>query len=191
MELKETFGAKIVGPLADKDRIPGIDIALSDKEVWDMDGQRVEVIHTPGHTKGHCAFYFPESNAVFTGDTLFSLGCGRLFEGDAEEMYNSLARISSLPPETRVYCGHEYTQSNAKFAVAMDPSNVALIQRNEEINHLREKNMPTIPTTIGLEIATNPFLRTSDCSLRENLGFGTEASQTEIFATLRSKKDTF
>mmetsp|Transcript_35657 Transcript_35657/g.57288 ORF Transcript_35657/g.57288 Transcript_35657/m.57288 type:complete len:339 (-) Transcript_35657:271-1287(-) len=159
IELKEEFGAKIIGPAADKERIPGIDEAYADGERFDMGGEEVVVLHTPGHTSGHCAFYLPRSAAVFTGDTLFSLGCGRLFEGTAAQMHESLNKISALPKETLVYCGHEYTQSNAKFALAVDSENGDLQKRNEEISQLRRKNTPTIPTTIGLETATNPFLR--------------------------------
>eukprot|EP00466_Bigelowiella_natans_P018855 jgi/Bigna1/58347/fgenesh1_pm.78_\ len=191
IELKEEFGAKIIGPAADKERIPGIDEAYADGERFDMGGEEVVVLHTPGHTSGHCAFYLPRSAAVFTGDTLFSLGCGRLFEGTAAQMHESLNKISALPKETLVYCGHEYTQSNAKFALAVDSENGDLQKRNEEISQLRRKNTPTIPTTIGLETATNPFLRIKDENLRKNLGVKAGASDEEVFAVLRTMKDNF
>jgi len=189
-ELKAEFGAKIVGPKADENRIPGIDIALSDGDVFDMDGEEVRVIHTPGHTSGHCAFYLPQSGAVFTGDTLFSLGCGRLFEGTAAQMHESLSKLSNLPDDTRVYCGHEYTQSNAKFAVHVDPTNADLQQRVKEIDHLRSAKQPTIPTTIGLEKATNPFLRANDASIRSNLR-KVDADDVDVLGLLRSMKDNF
>ncbi|GAB5371334.1 hypothetical protein AAMO2058_001570700 [Amorphochlora amoebiformis] len=192
-ELKKDYGAQIVGPAEDKARIPGIDLALADGEVWDMKGEEVRVIHTPGHTSGHCSFYLPNSGAVFTGDTLFSLGCGRLFEGTPAQMHSSLAKISSLPESTLVFCGHEYTQSNAKFALAVDPSNPHLKARCEEIDRLRSGKQATIPTTIGLELKTNPFLRANDGAVQKGVGIGDESgkSEVEVFAAIRSKKDTF
>eukprot|EP00239_Pterosperma_sp_CCMP1384_P000354 CAMPEP_0197851166 /NCGR_PEP_ID=MMETSP1438-20131217/17429_1 /TAXON_ID=1461541 /ORGANISM="Pterosperma sp., Strain CCMP1384" /LENGTH=305 /DNA_ID=CAMNT_0043464669 /DNA_START=133 /DNA_END=1047 /DNA_ORIENTATION=- len=151
-ELKAATGAAIVGPDADKERIPGIDIALKDSEVWQFGGQEVRVMDTPGHTKGHVSFYMPQPGWVFTGDTLFALGCGRLFEGTHQQMFDSLAKLKDLPGETLVFCGHEYTASNARFCLSYDGTNEALIARSKSITQLREQGLPTIPSTIQSEI---------------------------------------
>lgn len=175
-ELKQQTGASVVGPFADKERIPSLDIALADGETWKFGEQDVSVIDTPGHTRGHIAFYLPGAQAVFTGDTLFALGCGRLFEGTAAQMWKSLSQLAELPPETKVYCGHEYTQSNARFALSVDGTNEALIERSAEIDGLRKQQLPTIPTTIQRELETNPFMR---------------AKSVTEFAKIRTAKDNF
>ncbi|GJP53275.1 hypothetical protein CLOM_g12447 [Closterium sp. NIES-68] len=191
LELKDRFGATVVGPAADRDRIPAIDVALSDGDTWQIEGLEMHVLHTPGHTRGHCALYFPSLAALFTGDTLFSLGCGRLFEGSPAQMWASLSRLAALPPDTRVYCGHEYTQANARFAMAVEPSNVALQQRTQGVTRLRSQALPTIPTTMGVEAATNPFLRPSSAEIRGALGVGSAANDVDVFAALRRMKDNF
>lgn len=192
--LRRETGARVVLAKKDVERVPGIDIAL-DIEVGE--GDRVEfgdrefrVLETPGHTRGHVAFWFPGEAALFCGDTLFSLGCGRLFEGTAEQMWASLSKLAALPPETRVYCGHEYTLSNGRFALTVDPDNPRLRARMEEVERLRREGLPTIPTTIGLELETNPFLRPFDPAIRRALGMET-ASDVEVFAELRRRKDGF
>ncbi|GAQ92721.1 Glyoxylase [Klebsormidium nitens] len=191
LELKKEFGAQVVGPAADKQRIPGIDVALAEGDTWQFGGHEMHVFDTPGHTRGHVSFYFPGSEALFTGDTLFSLGCGKLFEGTPQQMWASLSKLAALPAATRVYCGHEYTQSNARFAWAVESGNERLAQRSDEIARLRSERKPTIPTTLGLELATNPFLRPSSQEIREAVRAKPDASDAEVFAAIRRKKDSF
>ncbi|MCI4663671.1 MAG: hydroxyacylglutathione hydrolase [Neomegalonema sp.] len=182
------YNAKIAGAAADSKRLPPLDAAVTAETGWDFGGQTVEVIETPGHTIGHIAYHFPRARALFAGDTLFSLGCGRLFEGTAAQMWDSLSKLAELPPETRVYCGHEYTQNLAAFALTIDPNNPALRQRAEEVVQLRADDKPTIPTTIGKELATNPFLRAGEPSLKHALGMA-EADAAAVFAEIRRRKD--
>lgn len=190
LPLKEATGAQIVGPRADAERIPGIDLALGDGDAWTFGTQTARIFDIPGHTKGHIAFWFADSKAVFTGDTLFAMGCGRLFEGTPAQMWSSLQKLMALPPETRVYCGHEYTQSNARFAVTVEPDNADLTERAREVDRLRAEGRPTIPSTIGLERATNPFLRPTSPSLAGHVGRGTE-DPVAVFAETRRRKDSF
>lgn len=188
--LKTEFGATIVGPKADEERIPLIDIALGDGETVAVGTEIGTVIDVPGHTKGHIAFWFESSDAVFTGDTLFALGCGRMFEGTPPQFWNSLKRLSDLPDQTRIYCGHEYTQSNARFAVTVEPDNDALIARAAEIDRLRASGTPTIPSTMGIERDTNPFLRPMSLDLQRAIG--KEGSDlVDVFAETRKLKDNF
>ncbi|KAM7486789.1 hypothetical protein LguiA_002798 [Lonicera macranthoides] len=191
MELKERYGAKVIGSGVDKDRIPGIDIVLNDGDKWMFAGHEVTVIETPGHTKGHISFYFPGSGSIFTGDTLFSLSCGKLFEGTPEQMHSSLAKISTLPDDTIIYCGHEYTLSNAKFALSIEPGNKALQSYADQITHLRNKGLPTIPSTLKKEKACNPFLRTSSREIRQTLNIADTATDAEALGTIRRAKDNF
>ncbi|WP_417424306.1 hydroxyacylglutathione hydrolase [Hoeflea sp.] len=181
---------KIIGPAAEAGAIPGLTQTVDDGDTFKFAGRTVEVISTPGHTAGHVCFYIPDEKLLFAGDTLFALGCGRLFEGSPEDMFASLSRLGELPDETRVYCGHEYTQSNANFAVTVDPDNQALADRIKDIVGLRAKGLPTLPTTIGYEKRTNPFMRTSDAGIRKQLGMES-ASDVEVFAELRRRKDGF
>jgi hydroxyacylglutathione hydrolase len=148
------------------------------------------VFDIPAHTKGHIAFWFEADKAVFTGDTMFAMGCGRLFEGTPAQMWSSLSKLARLPAETRVYCGHEYTQSNGRFALSLEPENPDLVARMKEVNGLREKGLPTIPSTIGIELKTNPFLRPSSPALRKSLALES-ADVVEVFAETRRRKDTF
>lgn len=188
--LKAATGCVIVGPKADEARIPGIDIALADGENFDLGAARATVIDIPGHTKGHIAFWFAAEAAVFCGDTLFALGCGRMFEGTPPQMWHSLTRLRDLPPETRVYCGHEYTQANARFALTLDGANPALVARAAEIDQRRARGEPTIPSTIGEERRTNPFLRGDDAGFAAALGLGS-AKPDQVFAEIRRRKDAF
>lgn len=189
--LKEATGARVIGPALSRDKIQDLDDVVEDGDVLDLGGTRVEALATPGHTLDQISWYFPEGRIAHTGDTLFSLGCGRVFEGDMEMMWASLARLlRHLPDETVIYCGHEYTQSNARFALAMDPDNAALRQRAQEVDRLRAEHLPTLPTTMAREKATNPFLRSGDPALAARLGLA-GASPAEVFAKLRSAKDTF
>ncbi|KAL4272559.1 hypothetical protein GQ457_13G028150 [Hibiscus cannabinus] len=143
----------VIGSGIDKDRIPGIDIVLNDGENWMFAGHEVQIMENPGHTRGHISFYFPGSRAIFTGDTLFSLSCGKLFEGTSELMLSSLRRIMLLPDDTNIYCGHEYTLSNSKFALSIEPKNDALQAYAVHVAHLRNKGLPTIPSTLKIEKA--------------------------------------
>ena len=190
LALKERFGVKIVGPKAEADKIPGIDETVVEGDVLKLLGEEVHVIETPGHTAGHVSYHYPKSRIAFTADTLFALGCGRLFEGKPPTMLASLKKLAALPAETVVYCGHEYTLSNARFALSVDPTNSALVARAKEIEALRARDEPTLPTTIGAELATNPFLRWHDPAIRKNLGME-GASDEAVFAEIRKRKDLF
>ena len=159
-------GARIVAGAYDHVRIPGVDVEVADGDIVDLGDMRAKVIYTPGHTSGHVCYFFPSERAVFVGDTMFALGCGRLFEGTPAEMRHSLTRLAALPDETRVYCAHEYTQTNARFALTIDPENDALQAYAIEVDALRGRGEPTVPTTIAAEKAANPFLRASDARIR-------------------------
>lgn len=190
LALKDATGCTIIGPEADADRIPGIDIAVGDNEGIDVGSQTARVFDVPGHTRGHIAYWFAGSKALFCGDTLFALGCGRLFEGTPAQMWGSLQKFLALPDDTRVYCAHEYTESNARFAVTVEPGNAALSERYAEIKTLRAAGKPTVPSTIGAERATNPFLRPASANLRATLGMA-EADDVAVFAETRKRKDGF
>jgi len=189
-ELKHHWGARIIGPRADRDRIPEIDEVHGEGEVFRFGSQPVTVFDTPGHTRGHIAFWFPKAGALFAGDTLFSLGCGRLFEGTAAQMWDSLCRLRALPDETLLYCGHEYTAANARFALDLDPDNPALQARAAMVERLRLAGEPTLPVTLGEEKRTNPFLRADDPALAARLGLA-GADPAAVFAQIRRRKDGF
>jgi hydroxyacylglutathione hydrolase len=189
LALKEKTGCTIVGPRADRARIPGIDIDVADGEEYVFGKQAARVFDVPGHTRGHIAFWFGGSRALFCGDTLFTLGCGRLFEGTPQQMWHSLSKLRALPPETRVYCGHEYTQANARFAVTVEPKNEALLARSRRIDELRQRELPTVPGTMGEELATNPFLRADQPALQAAMGAVGDPVAT--FAEIRRRKDVF
>lgn len=189
-ELKRRYGARVIGPEAEASSIPGIDQQVSEGDTFTLGGHRVEVIETPGHTAGHICYHLPEDRLLFAADTLFVLGCGRLFEGTPETMWSSLVKLKKLPDATRVYCGHEYTLANARFAVTVDPTNEALAARLVQIERLRAANEPTAPTTIGEEKATNPFLRADDAAIRRHLGME-DAPAAAVFAEIRRRKDSF
>ena len=187
-EVKAATGCRVVGARADADRIPGLDLQVREGDHVAVGALQAEVKETPGHTRGHISFWLPEAEALFCGDTLFALGCGRLLEGDAATMWRSLTKLRALPDSTRVYCGHEYTLSNARFARTVDPDNQALQERAVEVEALRERGAPTLPSTIGLERRTNPFLRPDDATIRRRLGLE-NASDTDVFAEIRRRKD--
>ncbi len=155
----KAIGARVIGPAAEAAKIPTLDDAVGDGDTLTIGDHRADVMVVPGHTAGHIAFHFAGDHVLFTGDTLFAMGCGRLFEGTAQQMYGNMQRYAALPDNTRVYCGHEYTQSNGRFALVAEPENDAIRQRMERVDALRARNEPTVPTTIGEERATNPFLR--------------------------------
>ncbi len=190
LALKAATGCRIAGARADAARIPGIDIRLADGDSFDLGGHVARVIETPGHTVGHICYLFDADRAAFVGDTLFSLGCGRLFEGTPAGMWQSLQRLMALPDDTRVYCAHEYTAGNGRFAVTLEPGNAALRARMAEVTRLRAAGLPTVPTTIGLEKATNPFLRPASAELRAALGMAT-APDEAVLAETRRRKDRF
>ena len=174
--VRERFGARVVGAAADQHRLPKLDHAVAEGDVVALGECTLEVIETPGHTRGHISFFCPQGDVLICADTLFALGCGRVIEGTMAEMFGSLRRLATLPPDTLVCCGHEYTQSNARFARHVDPDNVALRRRAEAIDRLRAETKPTVPSRLAEELETNPFLRAAD------------ATQ---FGELRRQKDSF
>jgi hydroxyacylglutathione hydrolase len=190
LDLKARFGLTITGPAKEADKIPGIDIRVGDGDRFDFAGHPVEVIETPGHTAGHICYYLPEDRMLFAADTLFALGCGRLFERPAQDMWTSLSKLLKLPDDTDVYFGHEYTLSNGRFALTVDPDSAALRDRVREIEALLAAGGHTAPTTLGLERHTNPFLRPDDPGIRRHLGME-KAEDWEVFAEIRARKDKF
>lgn len=188
--LKVATHATIVGPRPDRDRIPGIDVAVGEGDTFALGGEEATVFEVPGHTRGHIAFWFRDSAALFSGDTLFTCGCGRMFEGSPQQMWGSLKRLRALPGNTRVYCGHEYTQSNARFAVSIDPNNPALKARAGSVDTARASGKPTVPATLAEECATNPFLRADDADLATRLGLDA-SDPVAVFAAIRQAKDRF
>jgi hydroxyacylglutathione hydrolase len=190
LDLKAKFGVEITGPEAEADKIPGIDKTVAGGDRFEFAGHRIDVIGCPGHTLGGVSYSIPSQKLLFAADTLFSLGCGRLLEGTPHQMWSSLSRLMALPDDTIIYCGHEYTASNAKFALTIDPDNQALAERALEVEQLRTAGKPTLPTTMGREKKTNPFLRAADGAIRERLGMET-ASDAEVFAEIRIRKDSF
>ena len=175
-KLKEKYGASVVGYQGDKERIPGIDIMVNDQENWKYKNFEAKIIHIPGHTLGHICFYFHRDKSVFTGDTLFSLGCGRIFEGTYEQMFKSLAKLKELPKDTKVFCGHEYTLQNSKFCMVHDKNNINLKAKIDDIKIKLKAGMSTIPSTIKDELECNIFLRSHN---------------VETFSKLRDLKDNF
>lgn len=190
LALKARYGCMIVGPRADRNRIPGIDLALAEDDTFTLGGATARVFDVPGHTRGHIAFWFAGEKALFCGDTLFALGCGRLFEGTPDQMWASLLKFRVLPDDTRVFCAHEYTQSNARFALTADPGNAALAARAAEIDALRAKGTATVPSLLGVEKATNPFLRADHPALAATYGLK-DRDPVAVFAAIRSAKDRF
>ncbi|MEM7097272.1 MAG: hydroxyacylglutathione hydrolase [Pseudomonadota bacterium] len=188
--LKERWGCTVVGAANDAARIPGIDVKVSQDDIVAIGNSEAVVLEVPGHTSGHIAYYFADDGIAFVGDTLFALGCGRLFEGTPDQMWNSLQKLMALPGETIVYCAHEYTQANAAFALSVDPNNPDLQERVREIDALRAQNKPTVPTTIARELASNPFLRPHSDLLQQELDL--EGSDlVTVFAETRRRKDNF
>lgn len=186
--LKTETGARIVAAAADRHRIPLIDRAVREGDRVAVGSIQFDVIETPGHTVGHIAYYGPDAHVLFAGDTLFSLGCGRLFEGSAEDMWSSLLKLRALPDETMLYCGHEYTLSNARFGLRLDPNNQALKDRAHEVETLRAAGHFTLPVALGLEKRTNIFLRAGDHDLQQALDMAGQAP-AQVFSALRAAKD--
>jgi hydroxyacylglutathione hydrolase len=175
-ELKKKYNSCVVGFKGDRDRIPEIDILMEDNQIWKRDNFEAKIYHIPGHTTGHIAFHFFKEKKIFTGDTLFSLGCGRLFEGTYEQMFNSLKKIKQLSKDTEIYCGHEYTLQNSNFCIANDPENIKLKEKITKIKNILKKNLPTIPTILEDELECNIFLKAKDL---------------KSFSKLRDLKDNF
>ena len=175
-KLKEKYGASIIGYKGDKERIPGIDIFVDDQETWIHENFEAKVIHVPGHTLGHVCFYFTKEESIFTGDTLFSLGCGRIFEGTYSQMFDSLMRLKKLPQNTKIFCGHEYTKQNSDFCIIHDKNNKNLKVKINDVEIKLKKGLPTIPSTIKDELECNIFLRSNNI---------------ESFSKLRDLQDNF
>lgn len=190
LALKARFGCTIIGPLHESVAIPGLDRAVGDGDRFEFGGEPVHVIETPGHTAGHICYNLPESKLLFAADTLFAMGCGRLFERPAADMWHSLQKLAVLPDETAVYFGHEYTLANARFALSVDPDNAKLQARFHAVEETLANGGVTIPTSIGLEKETNPFLRVADPSIRRHLLMETRSDE-EVFAEIRRMKDVF
>lgn len=188
--LKRETGCFIIGPEKEAEKIPGIDERVVEGSTFGFGGHNVTVLETPGHTLGHVTYWLPDDNVAFVGDTIFSLGCGRLLEGDGEMMWKSVQKIMALPKETLIYCGHEYTESNARFALSVEPNNAALQQRAKEIQELRAEGKPTLPVTLAAELAQNPFMRPSSPEIQQGLGMVGLPLAT-IFSEIRRLKDSF
>jgi hydroxyacylglutathione hydrolase len=190
LAIKAATGCTIVGPAHDPDRIPGMDVQVKDGDTYTLGAETARVFFVPGHTRGHIAYWFKDSDALFCGDTMFSIGCGRLFEGTPQQMWTSLSRLRELPPATRIYCAHEYTASNVRFAVSIDPNNPTLRAYEAEVKDKRARNIPTVPSTLKLERAANPFLRADAADLQAAMGLaGRDA--VDVFAEVRGRKDNF
>jgi hydroxyacylglutathione hydrolase len=190
LALKARWNCRVIGPRGEAARIEGLDETVGEGDVVRLGTSAARVIDTPGHTLGHIVYWFDAAGAAFVGDTLFALGCGRLFEGTPEQMWSSLGKIASLPQETRLFCAHEYTQSNARFALSVDADNPALKARAAEIDRLRAAGLPTVPTTLAVERATNPFLRADAPTLKASAGIAHLAGAS-AFAEIRRRKDVF
>lgn len=190
LELKARWNCRVIGPRAEAAKIPGLDAAVGEGDIVHIGASSARVVDTPGHTRGHIVYWFEAAGAAFVGDTLFALGCGRLFEGTPDQMWDSLGKIAAFPDETRLYCAHEYTQSNARFALTVDAENVALHRRAAEVAALRARGEPTVPTTVALERLTNPFLRADTAALKEAAGIA-HLSGAAAFAEIRRRKDIF
>lgn len=182
--------AKVVGAKADEHRLPDLNLAVAEGDRVTLGTLEAEIFDVSGHTVGHIAFYVPGAKVCFTADSLMALGCGRLFEGTPAQMWDSMQKLMALPADTTICSGHEYTQSNARFALTVDPENAALISRSEAIDAARERGEPTVPSTLSTELETNPFLRPADPGIRAQLGMPT-APDAEVFAEIRKRKDAF
>jgi hydroxyacylglutathione hydrolase len=189
-EVLASHQASVRGAAADAHRLPPLDVGHQDEDRFDFAGHEVRVMDVSGHTIGHIAYYVADAKAVFTADSLMALGCGRLFEGSADQMWASLSKLASLPPDTEVFSGHEYTATNARFALTIEPDNPDLISRVEAITAARDAGNPTVPSPLALELATNPFLRAASPGIRAQLNMK-QASDIEVFAEIRARKDAF
>lgn len=190
-DVKKAFPkARVVAPAGEADRVPLVDVKVSEGDVVKVGGLSANVIDTPGHTSGHIVYWFEAEKLLFAGDTLFSIGCGRVMEAPMAVMWNSLQKLMALPPETRVWVGHEYTLANAKFALTVDPGNARLKQHYEKAQALRARGEPTLPTTIGLELDINPFLRADNADVQTAVGLVGKLA-ADVFAEVRERKNKF
>ena len=189
-KLKEKYNSKVVGYEKDSERIPGIDIKLKDNQKWRNELFECEILHIPGHTSGHISIYIKEINALFTGDTLFSLGCGRIFEGTYDEMFCSLNKLKKFPKNTKIYCGHEYTKKNSDFCLSIDSNNLILRKKINEIDQSIKNHKPTIPSILKDELECNIFLRADNLEIQKLLGVNS-GDPIKTFAKLRDLKDNF
>tara|TARA_B100001996_G_scaffold70703_1_gene51841 strand:+ start:253 stop:1017 length:765 start_codon:yes stop_codon:yes gene_type:complete len=190
IDLKKKYNSKIICSSYDEKKIPGVDIKKSDGDQFSLGETNFKIIHIPGHTLGHIALYSEKANVIFTGDTLFSLGCGRIFEGTFEQMFESLEKIKNLPKNTMLYCGHEYTEKNGQFCISIDKENARLRNRINDVKNKAQKKLPTLPVSLGEEIETNIFLRCDDKKIKNNLKMDNN-SKLEVFTKLRNLKDKF
>jgi hydroxyacylglutathione hydrolase len=191
LALKAATGAQIIGARHDAQRLPGLDVGVGDGDVVRVGNATARVMAMPGHTLGHLAYWFADSQAVFCGDTMFALGCGRLFEGSPAQMWQSLLALRGLPDDTLVYCAHEYTQANARFARTVEPANPALTDRIAAIETARARHQPTVPSLLSLERATNPFLRADTAAVKSAIGVSPDTDPALVFAEIRRRKDVF
>jgi len=189
-ELKKKHLCRVVAPRKEATKIPRVDVTVREGDVVQVGSLVGRVLETPGHTLGHITYWFKQDKIAFVGDTLFSVGCGRILEGNPEMMWNSLLKLRNLPPDTQIYCGHEYTASNVHFALSIEPRNTALRSRAEEIMRLIEQKKPTIPTTLQQEKSYNPFLRADLHSVSSSIGME-DAGAINVFASIRARKDKF
>jgi len=189
-ELKAHHKCRVVAPRAEAQRIANVDETVGEGDKVKVGALESRVIDTPGHTAGHISYFFPADKLAFVGDTLFSIGCGRVIEGNPEMMWNSLLKLRALPDDTRFYCGHEYTKANIRFAKTVEPDNKALFARGEEVERQLAAGQPTIPTTIGAEKVENPFLRADDARVAAAVGLG-GAPAWKVFAEIRERKNRF
>jgi hydroxyacylglutathione hydrolase len=190
LELKEHFGCRIIGPEAEKDKIPGISQTVKGGDVLDLAQRKLKVYDCPGHTLGQVTYHFVNDYLLFAADNIFAMGCGRVLEGTMEQMYHSVNQFRDIQPMTSVYCGHEYTEANAKFALSVEPGNRVLQMRATEVRNLRAQGKMTCPTTIGDELKTNPYFRCDSAEIRANLNMA-GATDVEVFVELRTRKNNF
>jgi hydroxyacylglutathione hydrolase len=188
--LRVAYSPRVIGAEADRHRLPPLDLTVKGGDKITVCGHEALVIDVPGHTVGHVAFHFPELELVFTADSLMAMGCGRLFEGTAAQMWESLCKLRALPPDTLVFSGHEYTEANARFAATIEPDNADLKERTAEIAAARAKGHPTVPSVLEDELLTNPFLRADQASVKAALGMA-DAADVDVFAEIRARKDKF
>jgi hydroxyacylglutathione hydrolase len=186
--LKSETGCKVIGPKAEASQIQGLDEVVAEGDSFKFGPHRIDVLDTPGHTAGHISLVIPDQKMAFVGDTLFVMGCGRIIEGDPQMMWNSLQKIARLPADTELYCGHEYTVANAKFALTIEPGNDKLVARTADVVAMRARDQPTQPTRVDAELETNPFLRPAVPAIRERLGM-TGKKDWEVFAEIRERKN--
>ena len=188
LQLKKASACTIIGPRGEADKVPGIDTSVGQGDVFKVGTLEVRVLDTPGHTRGHITFWMPQAGVAFAGDTLFAMGCGRVMEGTMELMWSSLCKITALPPATKIYCGHEYTVANAKFALTIEPENDKLVARAKAVEAQRARGEMTLPTTLALELETNPFLRPQSAAIRKRLGMES-APDWQVFGEVRERKN--